>query len=320
MKIHRLYKIAALLLFANTLFAQKIDNTVSFRDIKSDGYFRFLYDNDFFTSSDLYYTQGYTFELVKPWLKENPVNKLLLQPKNSEMRYGLSFEQTGYIPTDISADEILYSDRPYAATIALKSFTIATDTISKSRLSASLTIGMTGPVALGDEMQTGIHKWIGDQLPMGWKYQIKNDIILDYELAYEKQLFQAYNVLRINLDTKARLGTLNTHASAGINATLGLLNVPFTTSAHNKKFSCYLYAQPVIKVVGYDATLQGGLFTNSPYTIPDSHMERIVMQNNYGIVIQFRKLYLEYSRTDITKEFKTGRAHKWGGFKVGFTI
>jgi lipid A 3-O-deacylase len=320
MKIPLYYKTVALLFFTNVFFAQKIDNTVSFRDIKSNGYFRFLYDNDFFTASDLYYTQGYTFELVKPWLKGNPVNKLLLKPKDSEIRYGLSFEQTGYIPTDISANVILYGDRPYAATIALKSFTIATDTISKSRLISSLTTGMIGPVAMGDEMQTGIHKWIGDELPMGWQYQIKNDIVLDYELAYEKQLLQFSRLLRINLDAKARLGTLNTYATAGINATLGLINSPFTSSKSKKTFQAYLYSQPVVKAVGYDATLQGGLLTNSPYTIPNSDVERIVMQNNYGIVIQFWKLYFEYSRTDITKEFKTGSAHKWGGFKIGFTI
>lgn len=320
MRIHHYYKTVALLLFANVLFAQKIDNTVSFRDIKSDGYFRFLYDNDYFTASDLYYTQGYTFELVKPWLKGNPVNILLLKPKGNEVRYGLSFEQTGFIPTDISADVILYGDRPYAATIALKSFVIATDTISGSRLTSSLTTGMIGPVAIGDEMQTGIHKWIGDELPMGWQYQIKNDIVLDYELAYEKQLVQLKRLLRINLDTKARLGTLNTYASAGLNASLGLINAPFISSKNKNHFSAYLYTQPVVKAVGYDATLQGGLFTHSPYTIPNSDVERIVMQNNYGIVIQFRKLYFEYSRTDITKEFKTGSSHKWGGFRIGFTL
>lgn len=315
------YIIAIILLISNFSIAQRIDNAVSFRDIKSDSYFRFDYDNDYFASSDLYYTQGYTFELVTPWLKGNPINKILITPKNSESRYGLSFEQTGFVPTDISADKILYGDRPYAATIALKSFVITTDTIYTSRLSSSLTTGMIGPVALGDEMQTNIHKWIGNELPMGWKYQMKNDLMLDYELAYEKQLLQVQNVFRINLDTKARLGTYNTHASAGINATLGIINSPFTSFKSQNRFQVYLYAQPQIKAVGYDASLQGGLFsTNNPYTIPSGDIERLVLQNNYGIVIRFKKLYFEYSRADISREFKTGNAHKWGGFKIGFHI
>ncbi|RWW92022.1 lipid A deacylase LpxR family protein [Flavobacterium cerinum] len=317
----KLYIAAIILLISSSSIAQRIDNTASFRDIKNDRYFRFDYDNDFFTSSDLYYTQGYTLELVTPWLKGNPINKILIAPKTSEKRYGLSFEQTGFIPTDISADQILYGDRPYAATIALKSFVIATDTLNKSRLSSSLTSGMIGPAALGDQMQSGIHKWIGDELPMGWKYQMKNDLILDYELVYEKQLYQLQNIFRINLDSKARLGTYNTHISAGINATLGIINSPFTSFKDQNRFQVYLFTQPQIKVVGYDASIQGGLFsTNNPYTISAGGIERFVMQNNYGIVIRFKKLYFEYSRADITREFKTGYAHKWGGFKIGFHI
>tara|TARA_R110000868_G_scaffold77551_7_gene221901 strand:+ start:580 stop:783 length:204 start_codon:yes stop_codon:yes gene_type:complete len=47
--------------------AQKIDNLVSFRDIKSTNYFRFNYDNDYFAASDKNYTQGYSFVLVSPF-------------------------------------------------------------------------------------------------------------------------------------------------------------------------------------------------------------------------------------------------------------
>ena len=63
---------------SNILLAQKIENTASFRDIKSDSYFRFNYDNDYFGSTDENYTQGYNFELVAPFLAKNPVNKLFL--------------------------------------------------------------------------------------------------------------------------------------------------------------------------------------------------------------------------------------------------
>jgi lipid A 3-O-deacylase len=299
--------------------AQRIDNTASFRDIAKNSYFRFSYDNDFFTATDIYYTQGYVIELVTPWLKKNPVNAVLIKPSGLVIKYGLDFEQTGFIPTDITATQILYGDRPYASTIALKSFIIATDTLHKSRWVSSLTIGMIGPAALGDEIQTGIHKWIEDDLPQGWKYQIHNDLVLDYELAYEKQLLRYQKFLAVNFNSKARLGTLNTNVSTGINATLGLINAPFDISA-KKPFTAYLYSQPLVTAVGYDATLQGGLFTKSIYTIPDNAVERLTLQNNFGIIVQYHSLYFEYSRSMITREFKTGHSHKWGGFKIGFKI
>ena len=314
------YNTVFFLLLSVMLHAQKIDNTASYRDIASERYFRINYDNDFFTASDLYYTQGYQLELVTPWLRKNPVNYLFLKLNNSEQKYGLLFENLGYIPTSIKEAGIQYGDRPYAATIALKSFLVSTDTLRKSRLSSSLVLGMIGPVALGNEIQTGIHKWIGDEIPQGWHNQISNDLILDYELGYEKQLYRFHNLAAINLDTKAHLGTFNTYASAGLNATFGLINNPFVPIKNKKKFYAYVFTQPRFKAIGYDASMQGGIFTHSPYTISGDGIERFVFENNYGIIIQFKTLYFEYFRNDIGKEFKTRHSHKWAGFKIGFTI
>ena len=309
-----------IILFPVILQAQRIDNTVSYRGMNSDSYFRFNYDNDFFSALDLYYTQGYSFELAGVWLEKNPVNKIFITAGNNSNVYGLLFEQSGFTPTDITADEILYGDRPFAATIALKSFLSSTDTINKSRFTSSLTLGMIGPAAFGDEMQTGIHKWIDDDIPMGWQYQIKNDVIINYELGYEKQLFNLSNIFALTSQLKVRLGTLNTNLSTGFTATLGILNNPFSAQA-NRPFQVYLFAHPAGTLVGYDTTMQGGLFnTKSPYTIPDSDIERVTLQNSYGIVIKYRSLYLEYFQSAVTREFATGSSHRWGGFKAGFTF
>ena len=104
------------------LSAQKIDNTASFRDVKSDHYFRFHYDNDYFTGTDQFYTQGYAFELTSPAFKKNPVNFLFVKLKNSSEKNGLSLEHVGFTPTTIKSNEILYGDRPFGASIFLKSF------------------------------------------------------------------------------------------------------------------------------------------------------------------------------------------------------
>lgn len=311
--------VALALFFCSQANSQKIDNISSQKDIGGDRYFRFHYDNDFFTATDHYYTQGYTFEIILPLLRHNPVNTLLFTC-GGKTRHGIAFEQTGFIPTDIKAAGILYGDRPYAATIALKSFTVTTDTISKSRLASSLTIGMIGPVALGDEIQTGIHKWIHDDLPQGWKYQIRNDLIVDYEVNYEKQLLRVKNFFNLTGTARARVGTLNTNASAGFGASAGILNSSFNNNRPTRKFNLYLYSNAFATTVGYDATLQGGLFTNSPYTISSRDIERVTFQNHFGLVLRYRGLYLEYSRALTTREFKGARSHKWGGFRIGFTI
>ena len=301
--------------------AQKIDNMASFKDIKSTNYFRFHYDNDYFTSTDKEYTQGYNFELTSSRLEKNPLNYFFIKPKTSEFKYGISIEHIGFTANNIASDQIQYNDRPFAAAIMLKSFLIATDTIQKTRIVSSLNVGIIGPGAFGGDMQTAIHKATGNTIPKGWYNQIKNDFVLNYELTYEKQLVRFYDFFTLQTTATARLGTLFTNASVGLNATLGLINSPFTTVKNKNKFQLYLYTQPLLNAIGYDATLQGGLFNReSVYTISSNDIERFTLQNNYGIVLQYRGFYAEYSRTLLTREFSYGDSHKWGGIRLGFKL
>ena len=109
-----------------------------------------------------------------------------------------------------------------------------------------------------------------------------------------------------------------------------ILNSLDTTHTHgqnqfsnnqNRRFQVYIYSKPQLNLIGYDATLQGGIFNRkSPYTIPSSEVERFVGQHNFGLIVQTKTLYFEYTTTDITKEFSSGTSASWGGIKVGFTF
>jgi len=293
----------------------------SYRDLKGDRYFRFNYDNDYFSSSDENYTQGYSFELVSPAMRKNPINHLFVKPGNREVKFGVAIEHIGFSPSNIKSPQIQYGDRPFAAAIMLKSFAIATDTINHSRLISSLNVGIIGPGAFGKEMQVAIHKATENPIPQGWQNQIRNDAVLNYEVTYEKQLLAYRHFLAIQAAGTLRAGTLFTNASVGLNGVVGLINSPFDSHKSKKRFNLYVYSQPFLTAVGYDATLQGGLFNiKSPYTIAASQIERFTLQHNYGVVLQTKTLYLEYARTAITREFEPAHSAKWGGIKVGFTF
>lgn len=309
--------IIVLFLVPIVLFSQKIDHLASFRDIQSFSYFRFNYDNDYFAATDENYTQGYNFELVLPVFEKNPLNHLFIIPKETKSKYGLALEHIGYTPNHYERPEIQVGDRPFAAAIMLKSFVVATDTIRKSRLVSSLSLGLIGPGAFGEEMQVGIHKVTGNKEPLGWRHQIKNDVVLNYRVSYEKQLFTYRELFTLQGISSVQLGTLFTNASLGFNTTIGIVNSPFTNS--KKGFALYLYSQPRVSMIGYDATLQGGVFNqNSPYTIPNSDIERFTAQLDYGLVLQTRTLYIEFSRSLITREISTLGSAGWGGMKIGF--
>ena len=272
------------------LLAQRIDNTAAFRQINSDKYFRYNYDNDYFTATDEYFTQGINLELVHPALKKNPLTHALLRFKNNPVKYGLCIEQNGYTPSSIGSDDILYGDRPFAADIMLKTFSISTDTGQSSRLSAILSTGVIGQAAFGGEEQTAIHRALKNVLPHGWQHQIRNDVAINYDLGYEKALFQYKNVFLLASQANIRLGTLSNKAQVGVSMMLGKFNTPFGdfNVKPRNRFQRYVYNQSLVGVVGYDATLQGGVFNhNSPYTVPSGDVSRVTVQDNFGAVLRF---------------------------------
>lgn len=308
-----------ILFFGKIISAQKIDNTIAFRNIEGERYFRFSYDNDFFTATDMNYTQGYNFELVSPFFSKNPINKLFYKPKESFNRFGLTWEHIGFTPANIVSPEIQYGDRPFASSFMLKSFMISTNIKRKSRFSSALNLGIIGPAAFGEWMQVEIHKATGNVIPYGWRHQIKNHLVINYEVGFEKQLFNLNDYVSVQTSSNVRLGTLFTDASIGASAMLGVFNSPFNR-LNEKNFQLYLFAQPLLTVVAHDATLQGGVLSKkkSSYVIESSKINRFRTQGNAGIVMKVGGMYFEYTQSIQSKEFKGASYYRWGGVKAGF--
>ncbi|MBK8362780.1 MAG: DUF2219 family protein [Bacteroidetes bacterium] len=104
--------------------------------------------------------------------------------------YGLSIEHNVFTPSSIRHDEILYGDHPFSAFLLLKSYVRSYDSKSGSVVSSSISLGFIGPAAFGKEMQTSIHTWLENLLPLGWDHQIRNDFLLNYQLNYERMIIK----------------------------------------------------------------------------------------------------------------------------------
>ncbi len=303
-----------------TVNAQAMDNTLSYRNINENKYFRINYENDFFTATDRDYTQGILIEKVHPALNRFPLMKILWHPKNSKLKYGLAIEHNAYTPKEIGQYDIQYGDRPYAAVLILKSFLIAENFERRLRIAVSFNSGIIGQAAGGEQMQETIHHWLNGIQPQGWHNQIQNDLILNYQVNVEKEIYQYKNHFLISAYGSARLGTLSDKISTGFTTSLGNFNSSFSLPASFKSsFRWYLYVHLTGNAVGYDATLQGGVFNHSSvYTIDDENINRFTLQDKFGLVLVFRSLYLEYYRTGTTEEFKTSIYHRTGGLQIGF--
>lgn len=303
----------------NSVSGQMIDNTAIYRNLSSEKSLRLHYENDYFSKSDIYYTQGINLEFVHPVFQKFPGSRLLAGRTSQQRKYGIAAEHLGFTPTSISFREILAEDRPFAASLFLKLFSASSDSLRKYRITSSISAGVIGPLAGAKEFQSAIHRWINDTKPLGWNNQIKNDVVLNYQVDFAKQVFNYKDVLTLAGKLGGRAGTYNTKLNAGVIMMTGLFDDPWKFfSRANRNFQIYVYEEPLISLVGHDATLQGGIFNkNSPYTISASNLERVVFQNNAGLVIQFKKINVEYFQSYLTKEFRTGRPHHWGGVRIG---
>jgi lipid A 3-O-deacylase len=285
------------------------------------GYFRLEYENDLFDQNDWYYTQGIKAELVAPFAAASPVRRILLRAgKNSTELSGFLFQTKGFTPYGTDIREIQYGNRPYAGNLW----------IGQVRLSASerwsvrseIHAGIMGPAAQGKEIHVGIHRALKNRLPEGWDNQVHNDIILTYAVNAEHLLI-GKKYFQLLANGRAIAGTWQDKAALGIRLRTGFFapfsDFPFT--GKSKKFECWFTAWGEAWGVGYDATLQGGMFNRtSPYTIAASGIERLVWKGGGGFCVRYKRVLLEYSRTWITPEFKGGRDHGWGAvtFSLAF--
>ena len=201
--------------FSASLAGQSDTTIIKTLDIKPESYFRFNYDNDFFSATDRYYTQGIYLELIMPFIRKSPLSKVLIPiNKNVVNYYGINFEQDGFTPRSIRHDSIYFGERPYASVFFVSHFLISVDRAKKQRLSTSLDLGIIGPEAKGEEEQKGIHRALKNIQPLGWEYQIASDYVLNYNMKFEKGVLVKKHVECIGF-IGSRLGTLYDDISVG---------------------------------------------------------------------------------------------------------
>lgn len=266
------------------------------------------YENDFPNKTDEYYTQG--ISLNYDFSKRSKRGVLF---QNT-----LAITHLAYTPQDISDNAIRMNDRPYTAAMFLQySKAWINRSISHSQISLNLYLGILGPAAGGEWMQRTIHKAINSAAPQGWKYQIQNSFIVGPELSVSKKLLSASSFFRADALASGRLTTLKTQLSAGVSLQAGLL--PNNKGQHIK--SAWLQYAGLANAVGYDATLQGDVFGyNSPYTIRNKDISRLVFHHTIALNIWLGRLRLMTQVSQLTKEFKTGTTHTYSGLTVGYRL
>lgn len=303
------------LFLAISAFGQKDSSGIK---ISPDEWIRFNYENDFFTQTDEYYTQGLKLESVNPIFRYSPIMWLLPQLSHSTIEYGLSAVQDCFTPTSISSDSILRGDRPFAGYVYLGHYKTSVNYYKKQLLTAQLDVGAIGSCAECAEEQKAIHDAVpGNIPPQGWQYQIGAGLMLNYKLRYEKAF---YSDTAVDIDAVGQInaGTVYDNTFAGVTVHLGKMQSYFLTH-HTSAFQLYAIIQGWAEAVAYNGTLQGDLFThNSIYVLKRNQVIPLVFGNSYGICFSHKKTAITYSVTRITSEILNGSYHGWGHIDITY--
>ncbi|MDX2172499.1 MAG: lipid A deacylase LpxR family protein [Bacteroidota bacterium] len=306
-------------------FSQTADSMVVL-----ENYIKLNYENDFFTATDRYYTQGIQLTFIHPTIKYSPISKTLVRFKKATSNYyGATLEQNCFTPRSIRHLEgIYYGERPYTGTFFLSHHLASLNYKKQMALKTQIDLGGIGKCAKCEDEQKAIHRGLVNIQPLGWEYQLKNDIYLNYKFAFEKgiinsKFFQAF------AQSSLRFGTIYNDLSAGLNIRMGLFSNYFKNLGLEKNYSksnapklrAYVVVKSNTKAVAYNATLQGGAFTkNNIYILNSDQITKIVYDAGAYVVLAYKHFGVEYGYFYTTKEFEAGLDHGWGKctFVFGF--
>ena len=293
---------------------------------------RINFDNDILNNTDRYYTNGIRFDFISPYLKQFPLSWLMVPYWGKGINYyGVSIDQSMFTPLTTKVGGIHEGDRPYAAYLFVGSFKISNDPVWKFRQTTEFDLGVIGPYSYGDFVQKSFHTSVPtNNEPLGWEYQIQNDLVLNYHLTFEKGIVSRQN-LELNLISNGSMGTLYTNISGGFMFRTGLFYPYFISPGYFRRpvnkakgysnFQLYLFLTTTGKLVGYDATLEGGLLNSSSiYTLNPDEISRFVYQGSAGITFSYAGLKFDIEQFLLSPEFHTGLWHKWVHFGVTIGI
>lgn len=287
------------------------------------------FDNDIFVEKDYYFTNGAEIGIMDTRLKMIFPSMLfpMLNAKNQN-NYGMRLRQNMFTPINPETQTIVEGDRPFAGTLTIELFRISTNPSRKYSITSSLKAGVIGKASMASSLQSSLH----ELYPSGWKYQIANDILLNYNMELN-QTFIRNRLLEMNLLSAIGLGTYQSRASIGVHFSFSPFKKYFDQRPQNGGNTPQMHGlqslqSPIIifggisaHLIGYDATLSGGIFNkSSPYTIPQHLIKRFTQEAVLGVAIINRNYSFGIKLVYLSPEFKGGRPHQWGTISISHML
>lgn len=289
-------------------------------------------ENDFWSGTDRYYTNGIKIgigaplEFLQDFLTAPPQWALRhLSRIDGDVHLGFFAGQNIYTPRSIRVAASQPFDRPWAAWLYVGG--VAQRVREDSLDTVELDVGMVGPAALGRQVQTGWHRLVGVQRPLGWDNQLPNEAAFLISYLHKRR----WGGENIELIPHAGItaGTVLTLARAGGMLRVGRNMSGFgtdsiepggamlkntrreTENGGRDKLEWYGFVGADYRLVARNIFLDGTVFHDSP------SVQRRRAVHDLSAGLSFRYRWLRFSLTHIlrSEEFTTAGG---GGGKQSF--
>lgn len=308
------------------------DRSLYYPLINNNQFLNIRFDNDFWDYTDYYYTNGIGLGYTHPIFASSPLSYLLISNGNSGVDYyGIHLAQHMYTGSQPKVDTIIPGDRPWAAYSILGQFLKSFDRNHQLTHYSEINLGIIGPQSGGGFIQDLVHTLLpNNSPPEGWHNQIATDILIDYQYQIQKLLWES-KAVETYITAGAQVGTLRDNLRWGFGGKVGNF-IPFykdisiyrrsrVKPSFNRKLRFGFIADIQTQLIGYDATLQGGVTNRtSVYTIPSGDISRFVIEGFGGVTVSYGRVELNFIQYWKSKEFKTGKDHKYVSVRLNIAF
>jgi len=264
----------------------------------------FGFDNDAFTGSDRYYTNGIHVGFVTAGCPDfahaalpeaigralDALPGLGIDGRNHHLAATLTHRI--FTPEDTDREELIRDDMPYSGQLVVN---LSASAQAVDHLDAwTLTLGATGPVTQAEEFQNGVHDVIGANEVRGWDNQLDNEVLLNAFYQHRSRLWRSDDT-GSNADLLGGLtvaaGNLVSYLDLGVSVRAGYqvpddfaMPTPFladptvgsrpTSAAFDQRMSCYVFASVNATALANAIIWEGNTFTDSHRVDYDHHLLR----------------------------------------------